>query len=99
MNSSKLGAMGGLWEASLGWRQRWALPVWLDVTVLGTSYCRGAIGREGNKMGVATGCLVSSHVTVQVMLDTNEHPRDTEFVFIQSTIKKCHPCRAHEESL
>jgi hypothetical protein len=60
----------------------------LDVTGLGTMYCGGAIGRGGNKMCVATGCLVSSHATVKVMLDMKEHPTDTEFVFIRSTTKK-----------
>jgi hypothetical protein len=87
MNSSKLGAVGGSSGGLLGSAAEVGIAL-LDVTGLGTAYCGGAIGRGGNKMCVATGCLVSSHATVKVMLDTKEHPTDTEFVFIQSTTKK-----------
>jgi ribosomal protein L24E len=60
----------------------------LDVTGLGSAFCGRAIGRGGNKMCVATDCVVLSYASVKVTLDKREHPKDRDFVFIQSTTKK-----------
>jgi hypothetical protein len=60
----------------------------LDVTGLGTVFCGGAIGRGGNKMCVATDCVMLSHASAKVILNTREHQMNRDFVLMQSTTTK-----------